>query len=172
MRRREAPNNPLSLVSPADGLVIDVNPPASSAWMESVELKNYVRVSVFMSVFDVHVNRIPYGSTIKKVAYNEGKFLSAYKEKCSLENEQLAVWLECEGFDRPVLIVQIAGLIARRIVCKVKEGERLARGSRFGLIRFGSRMDVYLPKDRVEVVVSIGDRVKAGASALANLRKG
>lgn len=165
---RIPPNDPRSIVSPADGLVIDVSEPASSAWMEASALKEYVRVSIFMSVFNVHVNRIPFQAKITKLAYNEGKFLSAYKDKASLENEQMAIWLETKT--SKLLIVQIAGLIARRIVCKAKEGESFERGARFGLIRFGSRMDVYLPRDQVDILVKKGDKVNAGSSALASFK--
>jgi phosphatidylserine decarboxylase len=125
-----------------------------------------VRISVFLSVFDVHVNRYPVDGTIELVHYNPGKFLHAADEKASLENEQSSIGLR--GPHGRVLVRQIAGLIARRIVTDGKPGERAAQASRLGLIRFGSRTDVFLPLSaRAAVRVKPGDRVRVGGTVLA-----
>ncbi|MEE3072208.1 MAG: phosphatidylserine decarboxylase, partial [Pseudomonadota bacterium] len=125
------------------------------------------RVSVFMSVFNCHVNRLPTAGTITKVAYRPGKFLNASLDKASEDNERngLAVQLE-DG--RQYGVVQIAGLVARRILCWSKEGEQLQRGERFGLIRFGSRLDIYLPEG-AEPTVKIGQTMIAGETVIADL---
>jgi phosphatidylserine decarboxylase len=125
-----------------------------------------IQFSVFMSIFNVHVNRMPFkGKTLSK-EYNPGKFLPAFREKASLLNEQTSILLDTKG--GLVRVTQIAGLIARRIVCRIREGETLLKGDRFGLIKFGSRLDVYLPKENTHVVSQIGDKVKAGESVLAH----
>jgi phosphatidylserine decarboxylase len=125
-----------------------------------------VRITVFLSVFDVHVNRYPVGGTVELVHYNPGRFLHAADEKASLENEQSSVGLR--GPRGRVLVRQIAGLIARRIVTDGKPGERAAQASRLGLIRFGSRTDVFLPLSaKAAVKVKPGDRVRVGATVLA-----
>lgn len=157
---------PESILSPADGTVLDVTKPTRSPWIADDDIERYVRVSIFMSVFNVHVNRAPCDGRVEKIAYNAGKFLSAFKEKASLENEQSAVWVRPTG-GSPILFVQIAGLIARRIVCKLKEGEPVAKAMRYGLIRFGSRMDVYLVADEVDVLVRKGEKTQAGHTVLA-----
>jgi len=153
---RDVPTSEGVAVSPADGTVIKI---------ESLE-DGGTKVSIFMSVFNVHVNRIPVNGTVKKIEYNKGKFLVASKEKASLDNEQNAVTVADEK-GREVKFVQIAGLVARRIVCYLKEGEAVRRGERFGLIRFGSRLDVYRPAGYA-VKVSVGEKVKAGSTILAN----
>jgi phosphatidylserine decarboxylase len=117
-----------------------------------------------MGLTDVHVNRIPYDGRIMGVYYHTGKFLSAFKDKASLDNEQQALLLETTG-GKQLLFIQIAGFVARRIVTWVREGDRVERGNRYGLIRFGSRMDVYLPRE-TKVTVKVGDRVAGGSSVL------
>ncbi len=152
------------LVSPADGTVLSVAELEEKRHFNNRRMK---RICIFMSVINVHVNRIPLSGRIKSVKYNPGKFLIGFAEKASLDNEQNAIVIEGEK-GREVLFVQIAGFIARRIVCYLKGGEEVQRGERFGLIRFGSRVDVYLPLDS-EVLVKKGDKVRAGESPLARL---
>ncbi len=161
---RVIPKNTGAVVSPADGKVIAVDRVASSPFLETQCLK----ISIFMSIFNVHINRIPHEGEIKKVSYYPGKFFSANLDKASRYNEHNAILLETEQ-GKPVCFVQIAGLIARRIICKVQEGDTVSRGQRFGMICFGSRLDVYLPPD-TELNVVVGDRVKAGTSVLGDLK--
>ena len=125
------------------------------------------KTSIFMSVFNVHVNRVPHEGVVKKISYYPGKFFLANLDKASLENEHNAVYLETIDGEK-ICVVQVAGLIARRIICKVQEGDRVYRGQRFGMICFGSRLDVYLPTDS-KLNVVVGDRVKAGISVLGYL---
>lgn len=158
---RDVPSSENSIVSPADGQVIKVEKAFEARLLNSEAMK----ISIFMNVFNVHVNRAPVSGIVKAVSYNSGKFLNASFDKASLENEQNMVVLEAANGKR-VAFCQIAGLIARRIVCYVKEGDAITKGSRFGMIRFGSRLDVYLPLE-CRVNVKIGDKVKAGSSTLA-----
>lgn len=120
-----------------------------------------------MNVFNVHVNRAPYEGTIEKISYHPGKFVSANLDKASTENERNEVLIRTED-GRAIWTVQIAGLIARRIVCWIREGETLAKGERFGMIRFGSRVEVFLPADS-RVVVRLNDKVRAGQTPLGYL---
>ncbi|MEE9567150.1 MAG: phosphatidylserine decarboxylase, partial [Desulfobacteria bacterium] len=126
-----------------------------------------LKVSIFMSVFNVHVNRMPDSGRVTDVIYYPGKFFSANLDKASRNNERNAVSVEISG-GRKLIVVQVAGLIARRIICKIRKGDLLRRGERFGLICFGSRLDVYLPADTVPAV-SAGDKVLAGNSILGHL---
>jgi phosphatidylserine decarboxylase len=159
-RRCEAPDG--VACSPADGRIIAID----KAPKELQERGLTQRVSVFMSVFDVHVNRAPLGGTLVEYSYNPGRKVSAFKEKASLENEQnLSLWDTPNGI---VALKQIAGIIARRIVFDHREGTSVQRGDRIGLIRYGSRVDVFLP-ETAEVLVAIGNRVRAGATPLARL---
>jgi phosphatidylserine decarboxylase len=160
---RVIPNSDGAVVSPADGKIILAGLVDNSPFCEGRVLK----ISIFMSVFNVHVNRIPYEGIIKTVSYHPGKFFSANLDKASRHNEHNAVGLETDQ-GKPIFFVQIAGLIARRIICKVREGEKVARGQRFGMICFGSRLDVYLPLD-TNLKVRVGDRVQAGTSVLGDL---
>ena len=121
-----------------------------------------------MSVFNVHVNRIPYNGQVKETRYRPGEFFSANLQKASLQNEHNAVFIETEK-GKKICMVQIAGLIARRIICYIKPGNQVIRGQRFGLICFGSRLDVYLPTD-VKLKLAVGDKVKAGTSILGELK--
>ncbi|MFO7570943.1 MAG: phosphatidylserine decarboxylase family protein [Smithellaceae bacterium] len=148
------------VICPADGKVIRI---------EEVEVNGSIKgsfrkISIFMNVFNVHVNRVPYGGTIEKIQYHQGKFLSANLDKASAENERNELMIRTRD-DRRVWVVQIAGLIARRIVCWTEEGAFVNKGERFGLIRFGSRVEVFLPLDS-RVVVKIGDKVRAGETPL------
>lgn len=159
---RDGPRGDAVVIAPADGKVVGVVEADEPMYLKTRAL----RVSIFMSVFDVHVNRYPVSGTIELAHYNPGKFLHAAREKASLDNEQASVGLR--GRRGPVLVRQIAGSIARRIVTDGKVGDAVTQGSRLGMIRFGSRVDVFLPRSsRPAVRVSVGDRVRAGASVLA-----
>lgn len=155
---------PDEVVSPADGKVIAI---------EGVEETHFfqrpsIRVSIFMSVFDVHVNRIPFSGIVQGLRYRKGSFLSANLPKAMRENEQNGVWIQTDsGAD--IVITQVAGLIARRIVCWPKVGDQVTRGERFGMIRFGSRVDVVVPEAST-VLVSVGDRVCGGETSLCRLK--
>ena len=127
-----------------------------------------LKISVFMNVFNVHSNRSPVDGTVKQRWYHAGSFLNAALDKASLENERNALWLQTRG-GADVTCVQIAGLVARRILCYVEEGAGLERGQRYGFIRFGSRVDVYLPPD-AEATAALGDKVYATESILARLK--
>ncbi len=157
---RVIPEDPGSIVSPADGRVIKVEKVLDSRFTGAETMK----ISIFMSLFNVHVNRVPSSGTVEKIVYNPGKFFNASLDKASLENEQNAV-IAREPGGRVFVFNQIAGLVARRIVCRLSEGMDITRGTRFGLIRFGSRLDVYLPPD-TRISVKVGDRVSAGSSIL------
>ena len=151
------------VIAPADGKVVFVGEVDEPRYLKARAMK----VSIFMSVFDVHVNRAPETGRVASIHYNKGKFLSANLDKASLDNEQNAVIM-----DTPkgrLMFVQIAGLIARRIVCWSKPGDSLTRGERFGLIMFGSRLDLYMPPGSL-VRVKNGDRTKAGETVIGELR--
>jgi len=156
---RAIPTEEGSLVSPADGKVTDIA-------TVQVSQEKRLRVSIFLSVFDVHVNRSPIGGVVRDVRYRTGKFLDARSKDCADLNEQNIVTLEGDG--QTVVFRQIAGLLARRIVFSPKVGDRLVRGQRVGLIKFGSRTDVLFDAE-ARVTVKVGDRVKGGASILAYL---
>ena len=160
---RVIPEEKGALVSPADGKVLGVGVVQESEFAAEKMLK----VSIFMSIFNVHVNRIPENGRVTEVAYYPGKFFSANLDKASRDNERNAVSMEI-GRGRKLIVVQVAGLIARRIICKIRKGDRLSRGERFGMICFGSRLDVYLPPETVPAV-SVGDKVLAGTSVLGHL---
>jgi phosphatidylserine decarboxylase len=160
---RIIPNSKAQVVSPADGKVVAVESIDSSPYYEGTCQK----ISVFMSVFNVHVNRIPYAGKVQRISYRPGKFFVAHLDKASKDNERNAIFLKTkEG--KTICTVQIAGLVARRIICKLKEGDTMARGQRFGMICFGSRVDVYLPSD-FKPEIAVGDEVKAGTSILGEL---
>jgi len=160
---RSIPPRENGILSPADGTVIQVEPSPEERFLKGPAIK----VSIFMSLFNVHVNRIPLTGTIVQRAYSAGKFLRANLDKASFQNEQNALLLETPDRVRLVFI-QIAGLIARRIVCRVNPGDRVVRGERFGLIRFGSRLDVYMPPD-TQVQVQVGQKVLGGKTTLGIL---
>ena len=151
------------VVSPADGRVIVVKDTFEPDYLK----QNMKQVSIFLSVFNVHVNRAPYGGRVEVIRYNPGKFHIASVDKDSLENEQTAMIIT-DGKNR-ILVKQIAGLIARRIVCYAKPGDTLATGERYGLIRFGSRVDIFLPKD-AELRVKVGDRIKGARDIIGVLK--
>ncbi|MFQ5901123.1 MAG: phosphatidylserine decarboxylase family protein [Thermodesulfobacteriota bacterium] len=157
---RTIPIGKANIVSPADGKVII----AEEVFEEHHLKKRALKISVFMSVFNVHVNRIPMDGDILNIDYHPGKFFNASFDKASSLNERNELLIrDREG--RETLLVQIAGLIARRIVCYRKEGDKVCKGERFGLIRFGSRLDIYLPPE-TELKVKIGQMVKAGETVL------
>ncbi len=160
---RGVPEEEGAVVSPADGKIVDVGLVTESDFSPEETLK----ISVFMSVFNVHVNRMPAEGTVTDISYRPGKFFSADLDKASKHNERNAVSIETiDG--RKLVVVQVAGLIARRIICRIHKGDRLRRGQRFGMICIGSRLDVYLPPD-TKPVVAVGDKVLAGTSILGYL---
>lgn len=159
------------IVAPADGRVVSVvrapSPPEVGLAEES-----HWKISIFMSIFDVHVNRIPCTGTVAALAYRPGKFFNASFDKASLENERMSIRLRAAGKNGrsvDIGVVQIAGLIARRIECDLKEGQTVWRGDRFGIIRFGSRLEVFLPPD-ARVLANVGQTVRAGETAIAEFR--
>ena len=160
------------LVSPADGRILPIVQavPPEELGMGVIPM---TRISIFMNVFNVHVNRAPCDGTVTKLAYRPGKFFNAAFDKASADNERMSIRLNVPGpggtRGRDIAFVQIAGLIARRIVCDIKEGQRLCRADRFGIIRFGSRLDVYLPEG-VTVLAREGRTVRAGESVLASFQ--
>jgi len=160
---REVPDDALAVLSPADGRIVAVEK-VRDPYLERDALK----ISVFMNVFNVHSNRSPVDGAVKQRWYHAGSFLNAALDKASLENERNALWLRTSG-GQDVICVQIAGLVARRILCYVDQGAGLQRGQRYGFIRFGSRVDVYLPPD-AEVMAALGDKVYATESILARLK--
>ncbi len=159
---RDVVDDPLAVVSPADGRIVVVGR-AQDPYLKRDALK----VSVFMNVFNVHSNRAPVDGIVKERWYFPGHFLNAALDKASLDNERNALWLETPD-GQGVTCVQVAGLIARRILCYVEAGARLSKGQRFGFIRFGSRVDLYLPLD-AQVNAAIGEKVYAGETVLARL---
>jgi phosphatidylserine decarboxylase len=158
---RRLPDDPDAVVAPADGKVIDVGE------TELADGRKAMRIGIFLSVFDVHVNRAPVAGRVLSIGRSGAQFLAAFNPNAAVRNVQLALELETATGAR-VRVVQITGLIARRIVCHVEPGEWLDRGVRFGLIRFGSRTDVLLPLE-AEVTVQVGDRVSGGSSIVARL---
>ena len=151
-----------AVLCPADGRVIMVGP-AEDPYLKRPAIK----CSIFMNVFNVHSNRLPVAGQVRRRWYSPGRFLNASLDKASEHNERNALWITTAGGD-DVVVVQVAGLIARRILCYVGEGEVVDRGRRYGFIRFGSRVDVYLPPG-AHPEVALGDKVKAGSQVLARL---
>jgi phosphatidylserine decarboxylase len=151
------------VIAPADGRIIQVSDVDEPAFVHG----RATRISIFMNVFNVHVNRYPVSGTVKYVHYNPGKFLHAAAEKSSLENEQASVGIESRG--QKILVRQIAGMIARRIVTYSKEGDAVRQGDRFGIIRFGSRVDVFVPLGTA-IRVKVGEGTLSGTTVLGELR--
>lgn len=160
---RCVPSEEKAVVSPADGKVVFVGTVMEERYFKA----EVTKVSIFMSVFDVHVNRVPCSGKVVESYYNKGEFFNASLDKASLQNEQAGLLLETEQGQR-LLVVQIAGLIARRIVTYPRLGDLLTRGKRYGLIRFGSRVDVYFPSGS-EIAAKVGDRTVAGETILGTL---
>ncbi len=163
---RAVPQRPGLILAPADGRVMSIAPAVPPAEL-GLGPEPRTRVATFLSVLDVHVNRAPAAGRIRRIAYHPGAFLNAAMDKASEENERNAILLELAD-GRTIAVVQIAGLIARRIVCEVREGQDVRAGERIGLIRFGSRVDLYLP-ERASPLVSVGQRMVAGETVVADL---
>jgi phosphatidylserine decarboxylase len=165
---RNIPADPAAVISPADGVVCAIGPADALPELQLGQSgRGMLRICVFMNVFNVHVNRMPLSGTVTRIVHSPGKFLNAAVDKASTENERCAMAIAIPD-GRIIGCVQIAGLVARRIICRISEGTQLERGNRYGLIRFGSRVDVYLPADSV-VNVAIGQTVVAGETTLARL---
>lgn len=163
---RTPPPRPGLALAPADGRVVSVALAVPPAELDLGATPRW-RVAIFLSVIDVHVNRMPVDGTVTRIAYRHGKFLNASLDKASVDNERNALAIRLHD-GRELAVVQIAGLIARRIVCDVKVGDKLAIGDTYGLIRFGSRLDVYLPVG-TRPLVGVGQRMVAGETVLADL---
>jgi len=161
---RISPDDPDVVVAPADGRVILIE-----ELFDDRFLKEYVyKVSIFMNIFNVHVNRIPFDGIVQKIQYTPGKFINASFDKASIHNERNALVIKApDGAE--YVVVQIAGLIARRIVNCVKEREKITKGDRYGMIRFGSRLDLYLPDD-FDVAVHVGEKTKAGSTIIGHMK--
>jgi len=155
---RTIPQTPETIVSPADGRIMEIV-------SENTQTR---RISIFLSLWDVHINRTPYGGVVRSVVYTSGKFLAAYRQEASLVNEANTVTIADHG--REFIVKQIAGVLARRIVCRVRPGDTLEKGQRYGLIRFGSRTDLLLPAT-AEIAVQVGDVVRGGETILAFLKE-
>ena len=154
------------LVSPADGLITDISERTGPMELQ-LENTTYTRASIFMNVFNCHVNRIPLAGTIEEINYKPGKFLNASLDKASEENERNYYKIKCSKSGEEIIIVQIAGLIARRIVCEVEQGQNLEQGDRIGMIRFGSRVDIYFKNKKI--LAKVGQNLIAGESLIAKI---
>lgn len=155
---RKLPTNPKAIYAPADGTILEINP-------LTIDQQPYTQIVIFMSVFNVHINRVPFSGTIRSVTYCPGRFIAASKKGIETENERMEIQM-----DTPygaIQFTQLAGLIARKIVCRLNPGQSVNSGEKFGLIKFGSRMDVYFP-NKATVKVQIGDTVKGGITILAD----
>ncbi len=161
---RTIPGGPGLVVSPADGKVM-ISGPSDGRWAPPGSWK---QITIFLSPLDVHMNRTPVEGRVTRVEYRRGRFLPAYKEAAN-DNELNEVWIDYGG--RPVVFRQVVGILARRIVCRVREGQHLDRGERVGLMKFGSRMDVFLPTD-AELLVAVGQHVVGGETVLARIPGG
>ena len=165
---RKVPDGKGAVVAPADGRLLRVIRAAAPPELGLAQ-EDHWKISIFMSIFDVHVNRIPCDGTVTALAYRPGKFFNASFDKASVENERMSVRLRVvgkNGRSDDIGVVQIAGLIARRIECDLQKGQSVCRGDRFGIIRFGSRLELYLPPD-ARILVCAGRYVKAGETILA-----
>lgn len=163
---RDIPKNHLAVLAPADGKVVKIQQVEEGKYFK----KQVQQISIFLSVFNVHVNRMPISGRIDYLAYRTGKFFAAFKDEASIQNEQTAIGV-INKYGHRVLFKQIAGLIARRIICNLREGQWKNAGERMGLIRYGSRVDVFLPVDAT-VLVKRGQIVKAGETVLATFPNG
>ena len=161
---RKAPEDAKAVISPADGKVVSIENVIENDLVKGPCKK----ISIFMNIFNVHVNRIPYSGTVESVRHEKGKFLPANLDKASALNEKNTVLVKIDE-GKEILTVQIAGIIARRIVCWLKEGMYAWKGERFGLIKFGSRLEVFLPSDTT-ISVKVGDKVKAGETPIGYLK--
>ncbi len=159
---RVTPVDAGAFVSPADGEVVLIKDVQENIYLNT----DVIMISVFMSPFNVHVNRAPMDGVVTDVVHVQGKFMAAFKEEASLANEHIDMAME--GRQGKILVRQVAGFLARRAVCRVKPGDQLKRGERYGVIKFGSRLDIYLPKD-TKISVAINDRVTAGETILGTV---
>jgi phosphatidylserine decarboxylase len=159
---RQPPVDPNLVLAPADGTVMH----AGAARTEEAPPGAWQQVSIFLSLFDVHINRAPIGGKVLRVEYHPGQFLPAYRPE-AYKNEHSEIWIDAGG--RAVVTRQIVGVLARRVVCRIKAGGTLAPGDRIGLMKFGSRMDVFVPEDAA-LEVQKGSRVRAGETVIARLR--
>tara|TARA_B100000315_G_C14587835_1_gene594089 strand:- start:2652 stop:3290 length:639 start_codon:yes stop_codon:yes gene_type:complete len=157
---RTIPDDSQSIVSPADGKVVEIHEEEEDVYCK----ERVIRVSIFLNIFNVHINRIPFTGKIMKTGFIPGRYLPAMKPSASQENHRHAILIQT-ATGQQMLVVQIVGLIARRIRCWVETGDQVTRGDRFGLIQFGSRVDTFLPID-VKLQVQVGDHVKGGSSVL------
>lgn len=164
--KRVSPSGPDLVLSAADGKVVFAGN-TSDPYLE----RDSYKISVFMNVFSVHSNRAPVGGTISEEWYTPGKFINAELDKSSELNERKALWIR-DSLGRDVVVVQIAGLIARRVLCHLHKGDPVSLGERYGFIRFGSRVDVHLPPETFQPQVALGDKVTAGLSVLGRFRSG
>ena len=158
-------NDDFYLVSPADGLITDISEKTGPVELQ-LENTTYTKVSIFMNVFNCHVNRTPLTGKVEEINYKPGKFLNASLDKASEENERNYYKIKCGQTGEEIVIVQIAGLIARRIVCEVEQGQDLKQGERIGMIRFGSRVDIYFKNKKI--LAKMGQNVTAGESLIAS----
>ena len=163
---RTSINDDNYLVSPADGLITNVSEQTGPIELQ-LENTTFTKVSIFMNVFNCHVNRTPLTGTVEEINYKPGKFLNASLDKASEENERNYFKIKCNKSGEEIIIVQIAGLIARRIVCEVEQGQNLKQGERIGMIRFGSRVDIYFKNKKV--LAKKGQNVVAGESLIASI---
>ncbi len=163
--QRNSDCGPEDILSPADGKVIGIESIASE---DSPSGMPCFKISIFMSIFDVHVNRIPFGGVVSNISYRPGAFLSANLDKASRDNERNSIILD-SGKGRIIAVAQIAGLVARRIACWLRRGDRVEKGQRFGLIRFGSRVELFIPTD-ARVLVKRNQRVVAGTTLMGEFQ--
>ena len=161
---RRTPLDPQAIISPADGQVMYVGDADESLTVSG----EWYQVSIFLSPLNVHVNRIPIGGRITRVKYRKGQFWPAYKKKASVENEATEVWIDHEG--QTVICRQIVGILARRIVCRLSAGTEVQTGQRFGIMKFGSRMDVFMPRSAA-LKIATGETVRGGETVLAILEE-
>ncbi|MDF0607344.1 phosphatidylserine decarboxylase [Wolbachia endosymbiont of Onchocerca gibsoni] len=166
---RVVPSNRDLILSPADGVISKIEEASYPLPTENEEGKKFILISIFLSILDVHVNRIPISGTVKEVHYKKGKFMFATSNRSSNENEKQVIVIEYEK-EKEIIVEQIAGLVARRIVCNLKVLQAVKAGERFGIIRFGSRVNIYVPVD-AEIRVSKGQTVISGETIIANLNK-
>jgi len=161
---RQASQGANVVLAPADGRVMVAGPPVGPGCPEG----DWRQISMFLSPMDVHVNRMPVGGRVTRVHYHPGRFLPAYRSDAGHLNEYTEVWVDHGG--EPIVVRQIVGVLARRIVCRTKPGDEVTAGQRFGIMKFGSRMDVFVPAN-TEIRVKVGDRVTAAVTVIATLRK-
>jgi phosphatidylserine decarboxylase len=161
---RAVTDAPRAVLSPADGRVTVAGKPTG----QDFPAPNWQQISVFLSPMDVHINRMPVGGRVAKVRYHPGRFLPAYRPDAGDLNEYTEVWIDHGG--QPIVVRQIVGILARRIVCRTREGAEVKAGERFGVMKFGSRMDVFVPAD-ARIAVKVGDRVVGAVTVIAELAK-